>query len=74
MSKYLEHCLTVEAGSQAGREEGLFWPDPPSVGKLVQKIIEDHEQNIAAGRVEKGLLVNYICSNLDNVYIKLMCM
>lgn len=54
MLNYLEHCLAVEAGSETGRGEGLFWPDPPAVGKLLQKIIDVHNQKIATGRIEKG--------------------
>ncbi|XP_071525915.1 proteasome adapter and scaffold protein ECM29 [Panulirus ornatus] len=52
--KYLEHCLEVEAGNQSGREEGLFWADPPAVGQLVHKIISQHQQRVAVGAIKKG--------------------
>lgn len=52
--RYLEHCLEVEAGKQSGREEGLFWSDSPAVGKLVNKIISEHEYKVSSGAQEKG--------------------
>ncbi|KAG7160614.1 Proteasome adapter and scaffold protein ECM29-like [Homarus americanus] len=49
MLKYLEHCLEVEAGNHSGKEQGLFWSDPPTVGKLVHKIVEEHQRKLASG-------------------------
>lgn len=54
MLKYLEHCLEVEAGNQSGREEGLFWSDPPAVGRLVHKIVGEHQQKVTSGAIVRG--------------------
>lgn len=65
MLNYLEHCLAVEAGTETGRGEGLFWPDPPAVGKLLQKIIDLHNQKIATGRIEKGQSRKLCCVHCE---------
>ncbi|KAK7017866.1 hypothetical protein SK128_016544, partial [Halocaridina rubra] len=52
--KYLEHCLAVEAGNISVNEEGLLWSNPTAIGRLLFKILEKHQQQVAAGLIEKG--------------------
>ncbi|XP_064098621.1 uncharacterized protein LOC135209766 [Macrobrachium nipponense] len=54
MLKYLEHCLAVEAGILSISEEGLLWSNPPVIGQLVHKILDEHNYKVASGVKEKG--------------------
>ncbi|XP_066988430.1 proteasome adapter and scaffold protein ECM29 [Macrobrachium rosenbergii] len=54
MLKYLEHCLAVEAGILSVSEEGLLWSNPPVIGQLVHKILDEHNYKVASGVKEKG--------------------
>ncbi|KAK3880878.1 hypothetical protein Pcinc_014654 [Petrolisthes cinctipes] len=60
--KYLEHCLEVESGNSTGRQEGLYWSDPPAVGRLVCRIVEKHQQQVSSGTTPQGpnALMKYI--------------
>lgn len=52
--KYLEHCLEVESGNTTGRQEGLYWNDPPAVGRVVCRIMDKHQQQVFLGAVPQG--------------------